>query len=247
MATLVLSSIHAMLSALKVVTETYLGTSLNIIDLIIPCKFTSLARYHLDEELNILSLRTIIDVFSLALKTAIVTSELFMSYTCDFDNYDRAMTKLILSIIYSRSDSTITLFAENDCVIDELRFVQRLDLETGYEVDAHGKNQEHWQKFKSQVKKIATLLVLNASKINYAISDAISQLVLLEDRFMNKRSLVILEDILEVELVRKASMISNLSIADSIFAATNEVAILVKEGIENEEKSCLPLNCPRII
>lgn len=109
-----------MLSALKVATETYLDTFLNIIDLIISCEFTSLARHYLDEELKILSLRTIIDIFFLALKAAIMTSELVMNYTCNLNNYDRTMTKLILSIIYSRSDLTIILFAENDCVIDEL-------------------------------------------------------------------------------------------------------------------------------
>lgn len=83
--------------------------------------------------------------------------------------------------------------------------------------------------------------------MSYSISDIISQLVLLEDRFINKRSLVILEDILKIKLVHKASMISNLSIADLIFAATNEIAVLIKESIKNKEKSCLFLNCSRII
>ncbi len=226
-----------MIPALNVATEAYLDTALNTSDLVVPTRFSGYARKKLDAILKNLRLRRTIGAYYYALKAAVAANDIALGQTC---NYDHPLTQLILAVIYTRSDLTLLLLLDDECVSDELRYVQRVDLAADCMAGAFEQDEGHRQNIKSQIEEIAKLPVLG---VGDDVPNMTSQCVLLGDRVMSEKFSDVLEYIVGVELVQKGRTTSALESADPVFTAANGPAYWAKQSIDAGEGSCLAWNC----
>lgn len=218
-----ITPVEAMFRALKVSTESYLGTAIGISDVAVPYLLPDSHCYQMGSALTNVGIQHALNTPVLAGQVASRANGIgeCSKDSCDFDG---VKPQLVLTIDYSRAALTMILFVEDRGVYEHFRLQHNIDL--GAEASKHisRSTQAYWEEVKEAVRDITKTPVKGAEP---DVPDVIGQLVLLGECATDPHLLRVLTEVLgegTFSKMHSSSAAGNSVLVDPVFAAAIGVA-----------------------